>query len=349
MKKISLIIFNTLLFFILINLLISISWPIFSKFKATKHNYIKEQIDNLKLSEKDLNILFKESWLNENGFRYVPFIGHTETKRVGKFLNFDEVNGRKVNRPDSCNFNIYLYGGSTQFGYNVPDDYTIAEFLQKKLGNEYCVYNHGRGYFYSKQENSLFVMHIENEKKIDSAIFLDGVNERCGGYEYANFINNSFSLLTEKPYKVWMNTSIMFIYSLPIINLYNSLFNKFNWVHDTNNNILNIDSCSNQIPLESLFETRVNIRHAICLKENIKCHTLLQPFAGAHGVQIEELLTLEKKKSQIKKYEKLKKVSKNVLDISDVFDDDTKLSYIDGLHYTPNSNMKIANRIALLF
>ena len=67
----------------------------------------------------------------------------------------------------NCNKNIYMYGGSTTFGYNVTDDQTIASYLQNYLNDDFCVYNHGRVYFYSKQENNLLSLHLENRKKID--------------------------------------------------------------------------------------------------------------------------------------------------------------------------------------
>ena len=62
------------------------------------------------------------------------------------------------------------------------DDQTIAQYLQELLPNNYCVYNHGRAYYYSKQENNLLINHIEEGKKIDSgrrkfgAIIGDNVN-----------------------------------------------------------------------------------------------------------------------------------------------------------------------------
>ena len=115
--------------------------------------------------------------------------GYAKEGKYGKFVNFTEENGRKVNRPNNCKKNIYLYGGSTTFGYNVTDEQTIGQYIQNFLNDEYCIYNHGRAYYYSKQENHLFFLHIENKKKIDYAIFLDGINERCGGYEYQNQIN----------------------------------------------------------------------------------------------------------------------------------------------------------------
>ena len=134
MKNISLIFVITLLFFILFNLFIVLAWPIYSNLNSNKHNYIDKQKQLLNLSEKELITLHNETWKNYDKFRFVPFIGHTETNLVGKFVNFTEENGRKVVRPKTCDTNIYLYGGSTTFGYNVTDNQTIASYLQEMLG-----------------------------------------------------------------------------------------------------------------------------------------------------------------------------------------------------------------------
>ncbi|MDA7552085.1 hypothetical protein N8747_00445 [Candidatus Pelagibacter sp.] len=348
MKKIILIFFNTLALFILINFLISISWPVYTSFTKIKHNFTDEQIDILGLPNEELNILYKETWKNYDKFRFLPFVGHTETVIKGKYVNFNEEEGRKIIRPSSCNSNIYLYGGSTTFGYNVTDKETIGQHLQNKMGNDYCVYNHGRSYFYSKQENNLFSLQLENKNKIDFAIFIDGINERCGSYEYANDIYNYFSTRVEKPYKIWGKTFVNFLYSLPIIHLHNKFFNHSKWVNDDNNNILEITSCKKKIPLNELFQSRVNLRHALCKEENIKCLSLVQPMPGTNGVQIEKFLENEKKLKFIEKKELLLKANKYTIDIGDVLNNDKKLSYIDGVHYTPESNKKIAERISLL-
>ena len=164
-KTILIIVFNTFVFLIIINFLIIRLWPLYSSLTHSKHNFQPEQAKLLNLDEKDLIILHNETWRNFDKFKFLPFIGHTETKRVGKFVNFTEEDGRKVNRPASCKKNLIMYGGSTTFGYNVTDNQTIASYLQEYLGKNFCVYNHGRAYFYSKQENNLFQNHIEAKKK----------------------------------------------------------------------------------------------------------------------------------------------------------------------------------------
>ena len=344
MKNFSLIFFITLFLFIIFNLLIVFTWPIYSNYNSQKHSYINEQINLLKLSNDDLIILNNEMWKNYDKFRFVPFTGHSETNRSGKFLNFTENEGRKVNRPNKCDHNVYLYGGSTTFGYNVTDNQTIAYYLQELLGKNHCIYNHGRAYYYSKQENNLLMNHIEEGKKIHTAFFLDGINERCGGYEYMNQINNSFSLLVEKPYLMWKMTLKNFIYTLPVVQFSNSLFGSNRWIQDENNNILKIDSCEKNISLGKLYESRILIRDSICNKFSINCYSMLQPMAGNHGIQIQKLLSKNLENMFKNKY-KILSSANGYIDIGHALNNDTTLSYIDGVHYSPLSNKKIADEL----
>ena len=91
MKNFSLIFLITLVTFFIINLFVYISWPLYSKYKSINHLYIDEQVELLDMSNEDLNILYNETWKNYDKFTYKPFIGHSETKRNGKFVNFDQL------------------------------------------------------------------------------------------------------------------------------------------------------------------------------------------------------------------------------------------------------------------
>ncbi len=343
MKNFSIIFFITLGFFLILNILIVFTWPIYSKFKSDNHNYSIEQKKLLNLSDDNLIILKNETWKNYDKFSFKPFIGHTETNRKGKFVNFSEQNGRKINRPSQCVRNVHLYGGSTTFGYNVTDDQTIGQQLQNLFDDKTCVFNHGRAYFYSKQENNLFINHLENQKKIDYAIFLDGVNERCGGYVYDSYLNQSFNLLTEKPYKMWKEGFKNFLLTLPLTQFINSIFGSSRFVNN-DLSVLKIDSCNSKIELSKLFKERLLVRKGICENNNIDCHTFLQPMPGVHGIQIEKLLS---KKGQIdfqKKYKLLSEV-KGLIDLGYIFNKEEILSYIDDVHYSPRSNYLIASAI----
>ena len=75
-----------------------LAWPIYSNFNSKKHSYLDEQKELLNLTDEELVILHNETWKSYHKFRFVPFIGHSETDRIGKFVNFTEKNGRKVKK-----------------------------------------------------------------------------------------------------------------------------------------------------------------------------------------------------------------------------------------------------------
>ncbi len=323
--------------------MIAITWPIYSKLKKYNHKYNETVAKLYDLSNDDLDILSDETYNNFSKFRFVPFVGFSETERKGKFVNYDEDNGRKVLRPKNCKKNIYMYGGSTMFGFNVADYQTISQHLQNLLNEDTCVYNHGKSYYYSKQENGLFLNHIENEKNIDIAIFLDGINELCGSYAYAKFLNSSFNLLVEKPYKMWQKTSVMFFNTLPLTQFVNIFIGKQRWTVQNNDNLI-IKTCKKN-NINELFKKRIMVRDGICSKLNIKCITFLQPFGGVHGKQSRELIKEANKKRLLKKYNKLKDNDGLAIDISNVFNKFEGFAYVDDVHYSPKANKIIAEKI----
>jgi hypothetical protein len=341
MKKIFYITLITISIFIFFNISIIFFLSIYDK--NIKNKYSDEVKNIIQLKDKDLDILYRETWKNHDKFRYLPFVGFTETNRTGKFVNFDESNGRYINRPANCNINIFLYGGSTTFGYNVSDSQTIGHYLQNLLGKNYCIYNHGRAYYYSKQENALLINHLEEEKKIDVAIFIDGVNERCDSYAYDNSLSFFFNFIKEKNYKAFLIANVIYIDSLPIVRLSNSIIKKSNWVDRNAQNIL-LNLCNKKIKLADLFETRIKNREGICKINKINCYTFLQPFPGVSGIQSEKNLAIEYQKTMLIKYNELKNVN-GVIDIKSFLNSSKNLSYTDGVHYSPQSNKFIAEGI----
>lgn len=344
MKNLGIIILNTLILFIIINVLIGFTWPIVSDLRNKEHSYNDEQIKLLDLNENDLVLLQNETWRKDYKFIFVPFIGHSEIDKKGKFVNFTIKNGRAINRPKNCEKNIYVYGGSTTFGYNVTDYQTIAAYLQQGLRNDKCVYNHGRAGFNSTQENNLIFSHLEEGRKIDFAIFLDGVNEVCGGHQFANQLEANFSKLMEKPYYLWKDSTRTFVYSLPLYQLYLKFFDS-DWLTNVNNKeYLSLETCEKKIPLNVLFENRLKLRNSICESFKVNCYTFLQPMPGASGKRSSSI-TVESEKFFKKKYSILKKAKGNFIDINYILNANNNVSYIDNVHYTPETNEKIAQEI----
>ena len=185
-KSIALIFFNSLILFLLINIvcliILACTGSGENKLSAiyTKANYQKVY-PGYTADEID-------SQLNEThtrGFIYDPYQGYKEAPYHGRYVNVSE-HGYRYNSPgqpdiiDSTVIPVLLFGGSTTFGYGVADSNTIAACLSRMMKEKnpaYCVYNFGAGGYFSNQELIAFKRSLANKNKPVLAIFLDGLNE----------------------------------------------------------------------------------------------------------------------------------------------------------------------------
>ena len=137
------------------------------------------------LSQKQIDRLLGETW--GRPLQYDPFCQFKEIPFTGTYLNID-VNGFRKSiyqepwPPSQDNVNIFVFGGSTTFGYGVADGETIPSYLVQLLQQTYpsknaAIYNFGRADFYSSQERVLFEKILVARYVPDLAIFIDGLND----------------------------------------------------------------------------------------------------------------------------------------------------------------------------
>ncbi len=135
------------------------------------------------LDAASIHQLMKETW--SRAYDYEAFTQFCERPFRGQFVNVSD-DGYRVSRnqgpwpPDPANTNVFLFGGSTTFGYGLPDSQTVASYLQEHLAHEsppVRVYNFGRGSYVSEQERVLFEELLLAGFVPDLAIFIDGLNE----------------------------------------------------------------------------------------------------------------------------------------------------------------------------
>lgn len=95
------------------------------------------------------------------GQKYYPFVEYIEKARNGKFVNVSSQ-GTRCHYPnrDLCAAKgglneIWLFGGSTTFGYGVKDKETIAAYLADRLP-DYRIVNFGAASYYSTIERVRF-------------------------------------------------------------------------------------------------------------------------------------------------------------------------------------------------
>jgi hypothetical protein len=130
----------------------------------------------------DVLSMLEETWTRPYVFE--PFTQFKEGPFAGRYVNVHEAGFRFSGRapvwpPDPAAFTVFLFGGSTAFGYGLPDHQTIAAVLQERLGatSAAVVYNFGRGDYYSTQERILFQSLLAAGHRPDIAVFLDGLND----------------------------------------------------------------------------------------------------------------------------------------------------------------------------
>ncbi len=120
---------------------------------------------------------------------YQPWVGFSERVFHSERLNVDEAMPIPTRRTWQNSENrggqplvIWMFGGSTMFGWGVPDDQTIASHLARTLAHtlperSVTVINHGHSYFFSSQELALFQTLLRRGGRCDFAVFLDGLND----------------------------------------------------------------------------------------------------------------------------------------------------------------------------
>lgn len=136
------------------------------------------------LDDQALDTLVAET---KRTLSYAPYTDMGDPPVSGRFVNIDPAGFRRSKDqgpwpPDSKNLNVFVFGGSTTFGYGVPDDHTVPSYLQPRVapaadGRRARVYNFGHSGFYSTQERILFERLVVAGHVPDVAIFIDGLND----------------------------------------------------------------------------------------------------------------------------------------------------------------------------
>ncbi len=118
--------------------------------------------------------------------RYEPWTQFREHPYTGRFITVDAAGFRHGADqgpwpPDARDFVVFVFGGSTTFGYGLPGGATVPSMLQTLLGRvgdrRVRVYNFGRGFYFSTQERVLFERLLHEGHRPDLAVFIDGLND----------------------------------------------------------------------------------------------------------------------------------------------------------------------------
>lgn len=156
---------------------------------------------------------------------YSSYVQFKEPAKQGKHVNVSP-NGFRLNKASEEHpyplekdaINIFVFGGSTIFGYGLRDNETIPaqlEEMMRKINPRVRVYNFGRAYYFSSQERVLFEKLLTAGQVPDAIIVIDGLNDFYnpdGELTYNGFLkdalDNTFYVAQKK-----------FFAELPVVNL----------------------------------------------------------------------------------------------------------------------------------
>ena len=113
---------------------------------------------------------------------YRPFVEYTSGPVDGQFVNVTEQGLRcNVNGSTDCAVRggrdeIWVFGGSTTFGYGVKNDETIPAYMDQMTPG-YRVLNFGVASYYSTIERILFLNLLTQFEPPAAVVFIDGLND----------------------------------------------------------------------------------------------------------------------------------------------------------------------------
>src|SRR5580704_2059311 len=139
-KGISLFVFNTAMVLLGINLILGIAFGIVDHYRVSANAVVFANRDQAypDLPSSEVTALLEETYSRPEVFE--PFTQFKEPPGQGTYVNVSDggfrTNGDKPPLPwppNAAHINIFVFGGSTTFGYGLPDNETVPAHLAQSL------------------------------------------------------------------------------------------------------------------------------------------------------------------------------------------------------------------------
>lgn len=179
-RTIALLVFNTLVLLLLIE---GVSALILAGRETSPEQQVQAFKDKLLRLEYYAGQDWSKTYWDEHmravdHWQYQPYTLWRTSPFTGDLIHVD-ADGRRATPKSDCAADrprVYTFGGSTMWGYGVPDWGTIPAYIQAGLDNA-CVVNYGEMGFNSTQSLIQLVKLLETGDVPDVVIFYDGSND----------------------------------------------------------------------------------------------------------------------------------------------------------------------------
>ena len=355
---------------IIILIVLTIANKISKQFlNQTKFDRI-DRIENLKIIYGEEFEDYIDVYKNQsNAMMYEPLTEFKEKPKNSKFVSVSELGNRciKINlkncKPAEGGENeIWIFGGSTVFGYGVKNDETIAAYLNELITDKRVI-NFGQGYYNSNQSRIYFQNLLTFLPKPHAAIFLEGFNDFKNN-QINNYKSPTKTALSNN-YRILINNREVST-NEKIFKWFKERFNRLNFVklinQIQNNKSDNRDTYSVKVDnLEEAYSTLVKrlmtnftINKSIGEKLEIKILNILEPIAlskdrySSSGLPDSYFKNFEKSVFHYKKIYKIIENNNNFLNLTDLNLVNLNINekmFVDRTHFSKNLSKEIAFKI----
>lgn len=317
----------------------------FPRWSLTDLQVVYPDMDPLEIA-----LLLEETW--DRPWRYEPWLGFKERPRTGKFVNISNEGFRHSHIKNlhlgSTEINIFVFGGSTTFGYGVDDGATIPSHLQKHLSNlhpnkKINIFNFGRGYYYSDQELVLLLQLIKNGHIPEISIFIDGLNEGQIEPHYTKEIASIFEAYNYNQYG-------LFIGLLKKSSLMRVLRKLTSYLVDQPENKKEL---LRPIDILKGYQSNKGIIETLAEKFGFQTYFFIQPVPGYRNEFASHMFLTNDRKAKWNQRETLKmklleKTTDNLtsFNLTHLLENYEEQPFVDNVHYTSKVCNLIAENIA---
>jgi hypothetical protein len=318
--------------------------------------------------EKDWSEAYWHERRQAGGFQYQPYVVWRHRQFEGTYVNVNRDGIRFTPGADcsSKSFTVYMYGGSSMWGWGSPDWGTIEAYLQAGLDEivegPVCVINMGEDAYVSTQSMISLILQLQKGKVPNVVIFLDGVNDV--EIAYASGEPGAHAMLADISARFegsgnhlqnWLRSTSLFWLTKIItqkVGVYDVLLEQYQGAHTKNTN--DINELARAI-IEN-YIANYYIVNRLEGKYGYQSYFFWQPHIAvgkkkltSHELDIRSEIDEPLVQLANQAYNYLNEVNsehENLFNIADAFNDQEDQIWIDSWgHVTPEGNKLIAEEI----
>ncbi len=366
-RFIALQLLNAVLLFVAVNLVIAVVYLAVDRARPTAvPPAVSPGVDfaaySIMSREHVQRFLEEQTAMQFAGFQYEPWVLFRNPEYHGQLLNTDGRGFRRTRPPRAlcaAPIRIFVFGGSTTFGYGVADEFTLPSSLQGHLEGRYpslClqVSNYAQGYFFSSQELLQFINLLKAGHVPNWAIFVDGANDtyQMSSRRDVPYFSDAVRSLWEMRHRQQAHARLDWSW-LPVAHVATAIHERI-WgsparpaASDHPTPVPDADRSGAYVA--DRYKQNVRMIRALCAEYGVQCRFVWQPTFLNYDRTLHPAFPYrgEVPKFWGEAYDGIRawKVG-NILYLGDLLQGVREKVFVDNVHYNEKWNAEIASRIA---